>query len=103
NQPVTALRYPLERRVRGDVVHLALEISTPVVRLNCVQRRNHVVERVGELAPVAVAYAEEGFCEIVDGAFAARLLTDNPVDVGPDQLPFAVIVLAALPAAPRLR
>ena len=33
----------------------------------------------------------------------ARLLADDAINVGPDQLAFAVIILAALPAAPWLR
>ena len=86
-----------------DVVDPALQIATPVVGLDAVERRDDVVERVGELAPVAVANAEEGPREIVDRALAAGLLANHAVDVEPDQLAFAVIILAALPAAPRLR
>jgi hypothetical protein len=43
-----------------------VKIPAPVVRLDLVQRRGDVVERVGDLAPVAIANAEEGLGEIID-------------------------------------
>ena len=94
---------PSSGAAREQRVDPALQIAAPVIGLHLVQRRDDVVERVGELAIIAVAHAEEGPGEIVDRPLAAGLLADDPVDVDPDQLALAVIILAALPAAPRLR
>jgi hypothetical protein len=97
---VTALADALERRRGGHVIDPALQIAAPVVGLHAVQRRDHIVERIGQLAIVAVAHAKECLGEIVDRTLPPGLLADDPVDVDPDQLAFTVIILAALPAAP---
>uniref|UniRef100_A0A0N4ZJK1 PE-PGRS family protein n=1 Tax=Parastrongyloides trichosuri TaxID=131310 RepID=A0A0N4ZJK1_PARTI len=90
-------------RVGADRVQPLAQESGPVVRLHPVQRRGHIGEGVGGRIPVAVLDAEEGPSEVVQRLLSACALADQGVGVQPDQRAFAVIVLAALIAAPRLR
>src|SRR5262249_29618370 len=103
DEAIAALADPLQRRTGGKIVYPALEIGAPVVGLHFAQSRGNIVEVVGGLAIIAIAHAEESAGEIVDRALAARSRANDPVDIDPDQLALAVIILAALPAAPRLR
>ena len=84
----------------GQPLH---QIGLPVPRLDRVQRLRDVVDRIGQLAPVAVAHPEERAGEIVDRLPPARFLAQQRIDVHPDEQSLVVIILAALPAQPALR
>ncbi len=105
DQAVAAALDAVERAARGraDRVQALAQEGGPVASLHPVQGRGHGLEGVGGRVPVAVLGAEEGLGEVVQRLLAAGLLADQGVGVEPDQRALAVVVLAALVAAPGLR
>src|SRR5262249_56198373 len=68
------------------------------------ERGDHVVEGVGlGRYPLPVVDAKEGWREIVERFLPVRGLPDERVGIEPHQRAFLIIILAALPAAPRDR
>ncbi|PAV68276.1 hypothetical protein WR25_13351 [Diploscapter pachys] len=100
---VAVHREAIDRRGLARLGQALGEEACPVIGDDGVQRVGDVVERVGDLTPVAVADAEEGLGEIVDRLGATRLLAEHRIDFHPDHQAFVVIVFAALPAGPALR
>ncbi|MNV32309.1 hypothetical protein D3C71_1236430 [compost metagenome] len=67
----------------------------PVVRMDGVQGRDHVLEGIAARGVGAVVAAEEALGEVVQRLLAARGLADQGVGVQPDQQAFAVVVAGA--------
>ena len=73
----------------------------PIVGLDRVQIAHHIFKRVGHGDRTGIAVqAEETNAKVIQGFFAVALLTNDGVDLQPEQFALRIIVDAATPIAP---
>ncbi|MNX97060.1 hypothetical protein D3C86_1294090 [compost metagenome] len=96
-QAVAAARQAVERGlgVGAIGVQAGAQEAGPVVGMDGVKGRDHVLEGVAARGPGAVVAAEEALGEVVQRLPAVRGLADQGVGVQPDQQAFAVVVAGA--------